>query len=327
MGLIAALAVLLIAAAPMPSKPIEGAHNQGAHHKGSASERHKQSTPAAYIDLGLSRAWQPVIQPIPQQVTYYLHNSTKGDEEPSGFPWLPADGWVAIFTGLLFIVSAWQGWLILGAERRNKAIFENTRRQTIAAIAAAKAARISAEASKIQARALFALEISVVTLYRISFITQSKVAPGTPTTLDFSRCDGPVFSQAIINFSVVGRTDIIVIETSFNTIVAKDVPAEPSYSNVVHSPRRIAAGQSKEQFPSPFAQPFVSGGATISEVECAAIKAGEMDLWVYGYFAYKDILEDITEVGFIGSWSASRSIRETLGGPDAYQYQRKRPKV
>jgi CheY-like chemotaxis protein len=83
-----------------------------------------------------------IIVPAP---TYYLEEDAPSNKQPSGFLWIPWDGWVAFFTAVLAGVSIWQGRAIIRGERFTRAALRYSQRQARAAVRAAKAAEKTVE--------------------------------------------------------------------------------------------------------------------------------------------------------------------------------------
>ena len=63
---------------------------------------------------------------------------------------------------------------------------------------------------------------------------------------------------------------------------------------------------------------------TISEQQ--EIKIQRKTLWVYGYLAYRDLLDTITEVGFVYHWIGAIEGRRGFAGygPSNYVFEKKR---
>lgn len=92
-GALILLAVFLSAAEPIPSQPrVQSAVPSGEQQNNAAQGQGTTTLlPSPFF-----------VQPVIQGPTYNLHWETYSNEELRGFLGVPPDGWVAIFTGLLF---------------------------------------------------------------------------------------------------------------------------------------------------------------------------------------------------------------------------------
>jgi hypothetical protein len=102
-----------------------------------------------------------------QPPTYNLQWNAYPDKNPSGFLWIPWDGWVAIFTLVLAGVSIWQGFQIKKGERLTLAALRSSQQQSRASIKAANSAdktvRQMEETAEQQLRAYIHIESIAVT--------------------------------------------------------------------------------------------------------------------------------------------------------------------
>jgi hypothetical protein len=123
--------------------PLQAEHrtqNNSSNHQADAAE--SDTLPELSIDHMLSpEPRRPVVIVEP----YYLQPKTEPDKQPSSFLWVPWDGWVAIFTLVLAVVSIWQGCQIRRGERLTIAALRSSQRQSRAAIRAARAGEKSVE--------------------------------------------------------------------------------------------------------------------------------------------------------------------------------------
>jgi hypothetical protein len=195
--------------------------------------------------------------------------SKQEDFDLSG--WKPANAidrytlLLAGFTGLLVLISVWQGYFLLRADKTARG--------------AADAATKAAEAADLNARAAIGVELPRLELFRASW------GSGVMSAVD--KLQGGNLTVILRNY---GRTGAHIIEDCITADIPEYdfMPDDPTYP--VFGVEKAEIGKVIE--PTEGHLIFGQGKLTILPSQADSVLRGEKTLYVYGYVKYRDFLGD-----------------------------------
>jgi hypothetical protein len=264
---------------------------------------------AAEIDAGLVREGQLRDATDLLAVGHPAASCQDRNKGENGAP----DG-VTIATWLLVIVGAFQVALFWRQLDFMRSGVED-------ATTAANAAKQSAEAAEIQARAMVAAESP-----RIAMISMDLKGMTDDANRKFGIIDATAYlpSQVkpIITFYNTGRTAADIVEWSLTHRILKGDPPEIPVHDEIFTTNLII--EQAKPLPIEWGRFIV-----LTEDTAAKIAQAKLTFWIYGFIVYKDFLGGLYEFGFIGNWNHNRRAHTNPGGfvlegPPAYNYLRKR---
>jgi hypothetical protein len=176
----------------------------------------------------------------------------------------------------------------------------------------------SAEAAKLQADILFAVESSV-----FDFAGFKLVEYLYPDGLDGREVSGrdpaktppiPEYLRALIAITNLGKAPLRLTGMCVEYGVGKALPPDPFYLSLNGVNKVIERGQISEWF----MQPNIF---QLDQDQRRAIDTGAAFLWVYGFVFYIGLLREPRQLGFAVRWD-SQAGAFILRGPPAYSYDR-----
>jgi hypothetical protein len=190
--------------------------------------------------------------------------------------------------------------------------------------AAIKAAQTSANAAMLHARTAVAAESAEVLVHSINLVEFPDPPPGVPDTI-IPGGPAPEYSRIILSVFNSGRTrgEIIRMSLQWGVFVADPADNPPVYQNIVGRTFVVL----REQLLS---MKWGEGIVHLDDTLRGGVNAGEMTLWIYGFFTYQNFMDQKTDVGFIGRWRsvygglAPQPLGFIMGGPPQYNYIRRR---
>jgi hypothetical protein len=215
---------------------------------------------------------------------------------------------LGIFTALLVGVSSSQGYFLFRTDR--------TARES------AEAAKIAAEAAKLQTDAFIAVESSI-----FDFAGFKLVEYLYPDGLDGREVAGrdpartppvPEFLRALIAVTNLGKAPLRLAGMCVEYGVGKTLPPDPFYLSLYGVNSIVERGETSVWF----MQPAIF---QLDQDQRKAIDAGTAFLWVYGFFSYIGLLKETRNLGFVARWDTQAGAF-TLQGPSAYSYDREIPR-
>jgi hypothetical protein len=241
--------------------------------------------------------------PLPQHETSSKSEKTDSEQNTkqkvtehdtkTGSLWVPTDSVglytlvLAVFTGLLVVVSTGQGYFLIRSD---------------------KTARITANAADLSARAAIAIELPIITAEPDHFGWGQRRIGNAHAIASFS-VDRIIFFNS-------GRTKAVPLELLLGYSVGNDLPGEPLYN--VSRPFSIDSLIETEPFAKQLRDlDFDIGPNVYSELRVPTTK-----LWFYCKLVYLDFMQTRHEVGFcwrrIESVGGGRLIRDET---PAYNYR------
>src|ERR1700733_2607837 len=222
---------------------------------GSASE--------ARVDFQLAdQLPPPTVLHHPQNTDGKAEASTdRSDTAAPKYRWIPSDpNWViAIFTIVLAFAAIFQ---IIAAFLQWNAMSKQN-----------EVALIAAEAARLSARAAVGVELPRVFLSKCEFAESDKPSE--------AQLQYPELEMAVSNY---GRTPAFPIEVSIEIVCGAALPPEPRYSRTDPFPTGSVIRDQPYRL-IPLAPHF-------SAEDAIAVASEKKFIWVYGYVAYKDFLND-----------------------------------
>lgn len=201
-------------------------------------------------------------------------------------------GAVALLTLVLLVVNGFQ--------------FRFLVRSTRATEAAATAAKTAAEAAKLQSRAAVASELAEIKLVQMDLV----VSPLLPGQSEVVIPPGPLPSRALVSpiFLNAGRTRCRIVEFCIEWRVLSreapgvniDIVGDPEYRDIFRNDVIFYPDQ-------PLRMTWRIGNnfeVNLTEEQVALIARNDAWLWVWGYVAYANFIQEVHEVGFAAHWEA-----------------------
>jgi hypothetical protein len=187
--------------------------------------------------------------------------------------------------------------------RSQASIARGTLRETAVAAAAAKTA---ADAAKLQARAAVASELAEIKLVQMDLV----VSPLLPGQSEVVIPPGPLPSRALVSpiFLNAGRTRCRIVEFCIEWRVLSreapgvniDIVGDPEYRDIFRNDVIFYPDQ-------PLRMTWRIGNnfeVNLTEEQVALIARNDAWLWVWGYVAYANFIQEVHEVGFAAHWEA-----------------------
>jgi hypothetical protein len=194
---------------------------------------------------------------------------------------------IAAFTGTLWYAT--------------KKMMEGGESQMAIAREAAEAAKISADAAMLQAKAAIAAQLPVIELreYNLFSMKNMETNVGDHINGGFSIPEFCKFSLKIFN---VGKTIARPIFYSTRWQVAHILPEQPEYTEFYpFAPGTIIR-------PDDAGSQFIAFNFQLSENDREDIKCQNKFLWVYGCIKYHDFMGDLHHQGFCAKWMGLHPI-------------------
>jgi hypothetical protein len=191
--------------------------------------------------------------------------------------WVPTDSIglytlvLAVFTGLLFATSAFQGYFLIRADR-------TARISADAAATSAKAARDAADAAIATERAHFYVVINDNFIDCIN----SAAAYENTASADENPLAASNLPMAKFAFKNYGKTPGIVIEVGSGIIFSESVP-DPVYDIKIVNENIVGADKTTETFMEVITPPEMTLGMA------KKVRDGGGNIWIYGYAIYDDV--------------------------------------
>jgi len=222
--------------------------------------------------------------------------------------WAPA--LLVLFNGLLLIVLFRLRQAATGLTDLARELGRDLRQATAIARDAADAARKSAEAAALQARALVGVELPRLELGRVALVYADQSVR--------QALKAPSVELGFTNF---GRTSAFILERCIEVRMTPTLPPDPVYNATETLPlvEAVESGASAEAN-----APRRLGDLADSQVQ--QLLSGAATLWVYGFLRFRDFLGMDHKNGFCLRWVPPPREAGTGGtfipdGPPAYVYQ------
>jgi len=222
--------------------------------------------------------------------------------------WVPS--LLTLFNGLVAIFAYWL-WKstsgLIGLAREQS---RDLKEMIVVAREAADAAKRSAEAASLQARAMVGAELPRLEL---GYVNLANSDQSVRQALRAPSVD--------IQFTNYGRTTALVIEKCVEVRLGHTLPSEPTYDFVEVLPVVEAVESGKS-----------AGGAAhrrlgdLSDTQVQGLLGGLNNIWVYGFVRFRDFLGMQHKMGFCLRWTPPHRDASTGGSfvpedPGAYIYQ------
>ncbi len=239
----------------------------------------------------------------------------------TGGAWL-ADAWdfagahdwvpllLTLFNGLLLIIMFRLRNALTGLTDLAGELARDLRQSTAISRDAAEAARKSAEAAALQARALVGVELPRLELGRVALVYADQSVR--------QALKAPSVELGFINF---GRTTAFIVERCIEVRMTPTLPPDPVYnaSETLPLVEAVESGASAGA-----SAPRRLGDLAESQVQ--QLLSGAATLWVYGFVRFRDFLGMDHKTGFCLRWAPPPRDAGTGGtfipeGPPAYVYQ------
>jgi hypothetical protein len=146
------------------------------------------------------------------------------------------------------------------------------------------AAKESADAAVLQARAAIGVELPKIILSRVDFGDTRAASGDTRAASLASRLQSPKIEISVTNY---GKTPAFLLRQAIEIEVCALLPAKPVYPSAFDLPPETIV-EYKYKFPLGTARPK----SQLSPEDIQAILDGNTRLWVYGYVYYRDILSE-----------------------------------
>jgi hypothetical protein len=240
----------------------------------------------ALIALGFVFASSGCFSPT-QQITANHTDDKKPDSQKGKSLWIPEDStgfftlWVALFTGILALSTI----KLYGATRDSAA-------------AAQKQATISANVEG---------PLPVVAALKL---VQYQQIPGEVVVAD-PLPPGPIQANCRILLLIEnkGRTPLRCIELCLEKHVGNSLPNQPTYTHIAPWGLVLEKGPIWIRFTEE------QGDVTQADVQAAAAAYPNGAFWVFGYFAYWNLLNEKTVHKFAARWDLTQGfVREDRAG-------------
>lgn len=222
--------------------------------------------------------------------------------------WLPL--LLTLFNGLLLIIMFRLRNAVMGLTDLAGELARDLRQSTVISRDAAEAARKSAEAAALQARALVGVELPRLELGRVALVYADQSVR--------QALKAPSVELGFINF---GRTTAFIVERCIEVRMTPTLPPDPVYnaSETLPLVEAVESGASAGA-----SAPRRLGDLAESQVQ--QLLSGAATLWVYGFVRFRDFLGMDHKTGFCLRWSPPPRDAGTGGtfipeGPPAYVYQ------
>jgi hypothetical protein len=224
-------------------------------------------------------------------------NKSGNDSKKAQSLWVPTDSVglytlvLCVFTGILAIVSIFQGVMLLRSD---------------------KTARIAAEAAKRSADAVVSAELPILILNYINL-----TAPGIPAIA--AKIPLPAQFSPRINFENYGRGPAQIVSGCLEWCLASDpseLPLPPRYQNIVPYTQNavvIEKGRIPLDIPCEI---------TLSPEQIDTLHTWQKFLWIFGFIAFKDFLDGPHESRFCIKW---QPYREGHSGPVGFVWESETP--
>lgn len=135
-----------------------------------------------------------------------------------------------------------------------------------------------------------------------SVSTVDPVLPGLP----------PEFCRPLVHLQNRGRTEMQLVRFCCDWVVSPSVPDMPQYHHVEIWNAAIPKESS--------VWCLSRNGMRLTKEERASMENLDAFLWVYGYFAYRNFMNDAFVIGYIARWDVGEGfVREPL---TQYEYKR-----
>jgi hypothetical protein len=249
------------------------------------------------IGLTFQSSRQPLSKEQSSASQQQTENKSGNDSKEVQSLWIPTDSVglytlvLCVFTGILAIVSIFQGVMLLRSD---------------------KTARIAAEAAKKSADAVVSAELPILILHFANLTAPgiSIIAAHTPLPAEF---------RPTISFENYGRGPAQIVAGCLEWCVASspsELPLPPRYQNI---------------FPYTANAVVIEKGRISLDVPCQinlnsnqllALNTSRQFLWVFGYIAYKDFLDGPHEARFCIKWAP---YREGYNGPFGFVWESETP--
>ena len=217
---------------------------------------------------------------------------------------------LVLFNGLLALFSyrLWRSTSALHAAAREQS--DDIKRSIAVAREAAEAARKSAEAAFLQAKASIGTELPRFELSQIGLVDADQSVRQALRTPSIR-----------IDFANHGRTTAFVTQKCVEMRLARTLPPDPDY-RMVETLEAVEAVEAGESVGAAADAPL----GELSEAQADALLAGQDTLWVYGFLGFRDFLGMEHRMGFCLRWTPPRFNGGTGGsfirtGPETYAYQ------
>jgi hypothetical protein len=243
--------------------------------------------------------------PNPSQATQ-AQNEKKGGNKNNQKPewgefwnWLTKDT-TGFFSSLLVIIAGGQLALFYVQLRLIGESLVDARKAAKSAEDAANAALENASATKILAEATKAAMLPSVSFTGVN-LTQRKFDPkiftttGHGTAVRITDAIPPEISDATIGLKNLGQTSAIITSLCAEYLVSDTLIDTPTYTHRVFPNYNV--GMNQEAFLVAATNPVRLTPAQRKEIEDKTAK-----LWVYGIVAYRDVMRDEWELGFVACW-------------------------
>jgi hypothetical protein len=226
----------------------------------------------------------------------HTEKKSDGSKEAQSL-WVPTDSVglytlvLCVFTGILAIVSIFQGVMLLRSD---------------------KTARLAAEAAKKSADAVVNAELPILILHFVNLAAPgiASITPKTPLPEKF---------KPIIGFENYGRGPAQIVSGCLEWTIAKDpreLPLPPKYQNIAPYTSNAVILQNRR---IPVDAPCE---IELTSDQISSLNAHEQFLWIYGYIAYRDFLDTPHEVRFCIKWVP---YREGHSGPVGFVWESETP--
>lgn len=209
------------------------------------------------------------------------------------------DGLLAYFTYCLVVVGAFQGWFLLDA---------------------GKAAKATADAASRQARAAVASELPILAFAGQKLIAYDSLGRPVPELdpLPYGTLPSHMM-RALVCIKSAGRSNAYLLRYSIRWKVALELPEEPFYGHMAVTNQVIEPNEMTWLV-------YDRDPIVLSDAERAAINSNQTHLWIYGFLAYGDFMEDMHTIGFSYRWEIVPATGDQPrglipDGPPRYRYQ------
>jgi hypothetical protein len=234
---------------------------------------------ALFVTLVSVGSWNSFLSPpnsktINQsdQTTQHAGSTSAADERIAAYTW-----WLAAFTCALVVVSAVQIRFLIRTD---------------------KTARITAEASGLNARTATAVELPIVFLSKIELFQADRlVIQGDPFIKLVEAVIPPKECRLALTFRNYGRTPARAEQLCIAHVIANELPPEPEYFLVTLLSTGTIIGADREISGDPFGRIIY-----LSDAERGAIEAKGARLWVYGMIQFRDFLGKPHTHRFCAKW-------------------------
>jgi hypothetical protein len=211
--------------------------------------------------------------------------------------------WLTIFTALLVGVSAWQGYLILRAERGTQKALQTGADQ--------------AEAAKIQAKVMVAQIQPFIALTGPCIQFQADRENNVPAIIDQpGRIESNMYAVVSIHNAGGGNARITAVSADWY-LGPSDPPEIPIRLSYIPTFQILLPAHG-------YALRLVESKLVLTGNQLQRIQSGTDKLWFYGTVRYMDALEETYEQGFIAHWEELPTQGRVIGrglvveGPAAY---------